>query len=96
MLAAAIAGYAFAPTAATARVGPTVRLAVRMSGDDPTANPFTQAINSFQEAMQNSPIANFKQSVAKMQAGEYDEATVSARLNGLIADTPVVMFSFST
>ena len=49
-----------------------------------------------QEAMQNSPVANLKQSLAKMQAGDYDVDAVSARLNGLISDTPAVMFSFST
>ena len=46
--------------------------------------------------MQNSPVANLKQSLAKMQAGDYDVDAVSARLNSLITDTPVVMFSFST
>jgi len=91
-----IAGAGFvAPTAAAARVSP-IRPAVRMSSDDPMANPVTQAINSFQETIQNSPIANFKQSLAKLQAGDYDVDAVSARLNGLIDDTPVVMFSFST
>ena len=60
------------------------------------APPPSQAINSLQEAMQNSPVANLKQSLAKMQAGDYDVDAVSARLNGLITDTPVVMFSFST
>ena len=98
LVAATIAGTAFfAPTASATRVAPTVRLAVRMSSEeDPTANPVTQAINSFQEAIQNSPVANFKQSLAKLQAGDYDVDAVSARLNGLITDTPVVMFSFST
>ena len=98
MLVAAMAGSAFfAPAVAASRVATTVRPAVRMSsGEDPTANPLTQAINSLQEAMQNSPVANLKQSLAKMQAGDYDVDAVSARLNGLITDTPVVMFSFST
>ena len=98
MLVAAMAGSAFfAPAVTASRVATTVRPAVRMSsGEDPTANPLTQAINSLQEAMQNSPVANLKQSLAKMQAGDYDVDAVSARLNGLITDTPVVMFSFST
>ena len=98
MLVAAMAGSAFfAPVATASRVATTVRPAVRMSsGEDPTANPLTKAINSLQEAMQNSPVANLKQSLAKMQAGDYDVDAVSARLNGLITDTPVVMFSFST
>jgi len=40
--------------------------------------------------------ANFKQGLAKLQAGNYDTDAVSAKLNGLINETPVVMFSFST
>ena len=97
MLVAVMAGSAFFAPAATASRVATTRPAVRMSsGEDPTANPLTQAINSLQEAMQNSPVANLKQSLAKMQAGDYDVDAVSARLNSLITDTPVVMFSFST
>ena len=98
MLVAVVAGSAFfAPAATASRVATTARPAVRMSsGEDPTANPLTQAINSLQESMQNSPVANLKQSLANMQAGDYDVDAVSARLNGLINDTPVVMFSFST
>ena len=50
----------------------------------------------FQEALQNSPVANLKKEFAKRQAGEYDEAATRARLEALIRDTPCVMFSFST
>ena len=98
MLVAVVAGSAFFVPAASASRAATARPAVRMSlGDeDPTANPLIQAVNSLQEAMQNSPVANLKQSLANMQAGDYDVDAVSARLNGLINDTPVVMFSFST
>jgi hypothetical protein len=64
-------------------------------GDDPTANPFIQAINSFQVAIQNSPVAEFKSKFAKLQAGDYDEAAVRAQLEDYIAQ-PAVMFSFTT
>ena len=98
MLVAVVAGSAFFVPAASASRAAAARPAVRMSSgdEDPMANPLIQAVNSLQEAMQNSPVANLKQSLAKMQAGDYDVDAVSARLNGLISDTPAVMFSFST
>ena len=98
MLVAVVAGSAFFVPAASASRAAAARPVVRMSSgdEDPTANPLIQAVNSLQEAMQNSPVANLKQSLAKMQAGDYDVDAVSARLNGLISDTPAVMFSFST
>ena len=71
------------------------RAAVRMAEEDPTANPFIQAINSFQVALQNSPVADFKSKLAKLQAGDYDEAAVKAQLEAYIAE-PAVMFSFTT
>ena len=71
------------------------RAAVRMAEEDPTANPFIQAINSFQVALQNSPVADFKSKLAKLQAGDYDEAAIKAQLEAYIAE-PAVMFSFTT
>ena len=95
MLVAASLGFA-SPVATMRTTAGGTRPAVRMMAEDPTGNPFIQAINSFQEAIQNSPAANFKKEFAKMQAGSYDEAQVKARLDSLITDTPCVMFSFST
>ncbi|KIY93373.1 hypothetical protein MNEG_14590 [Monoraphidium neglectum] len=37
-----------------------------------------------------------KKALAKMQAGDYDEAAVRTRLENLITTRPVVVFSFST
>ena len=71
------------------------RTAVRMSEDDPTGSPFIKAINSLQEAIQSSPAAQFKAKLAKMQAGNYDEAAVKKQLGDLMAE-PAVMFSFTT
>ena len=66
-----------------------------MASDDPTGNPVIQAINGLQEALQNSPVAQFKKNLAKLQAGSYDEAATKARLDAYIAE-PAVMFSFTT
>ena len=68
------------------------RSAVRMANEDPTGSPFIQAINALQEAIQTSPFANFKSKIAKMQAGDYDVASVKAALDGYISE-PVMMFS---
>ena len=69
--------------------------AVRMN-DDPIGSPLIKAINALQETLQQSPIAKFKKDLAKLQAGNYDEAAVQAKLTSLIADEPAVMFSFTT
>ena len=96
VLLAVSASHALCVGAATAPRSTTVRAAVRMQSEDPTANPFIQAINSLQEAIQNSPAANFKEKLAKMQAGDYDKPAVSAKLESLISDNGAVMFSFTT
>ena len=63
--------------------------------DDVIGSPVIKAINALQEAIQNSPAAQFKKGLAKMQAGDYDEAAVKAKLEAYIAE-PAVMFSFTT
>ena len=73
----------------------STRAAVSMN-EDPTGSPFIQAINALQEAIQTSPIAKFKKEFAKMQAGSYDEAATKKKLESQIADTPAIMYSFTT
>ena len=92
LLLACQATQAFAGAAAA---GAASRTAVRMQADDPIGSPFIKAINSLQEAFQNSPAAEFKKGLAKMQAGDYDEAAVKAKLDAYIQE-PAVMFSFTT
>ena len=78
---------------------PTVRsrAVVRMEDtDDVIGSPFIKAINSLQEAIQTSPAAKFKAGLAKLQAGDYDQAATKAELDGLISENRVVMFSFTT
>ena len=60
------------------------------------SNPFLAAINGLQEAMQESPVATLKKGFAKLQAGDYDEAAVKAKLEAQISDTPAIMYSFTT
>ena len=92
VLLACHAAHAFAgPSAA-----PRSRVVRMMANDDdPIGSPFMKAINALQEAVQSSPAAAFKKNLAKMQAGDYDEAEVQAKLNAYIAE-PAVMFSFTT
>ena len=54
------------------------------------------AMALLQEAMQESPVATLKKGFAKLQAGEYDEAAVKAKLEAQISDTPAIMYSFTT
>mmetsp|Transcript_8474 Transcript_8474/g.12834 ORF Transcript_8474/g.12834 Transcript_8474/m.12834 type:complete len:88 (+) Transcript_8474:66-329(+) len=37
-----------------------------------------------------------KKNLVKSQAGDYDEAAIQTRINTLVKDTPVLMFSFTT
>ena len=86
---------AFAAPAPVSRPVSRSRSAIRMQQDDPIGNPFIKAINALQEAVQNSPAAQFKSKLAKMQAGEYDEVATRAKLEQLMSE-PAVMFSFTT
>lgn len=47
-------------------------------------------------AVQNSPLAEGKKRLAKLQAGDYDVSTVQELIDETIQKNPVVMFSFST
>ena len=63
--------------------------------EDPTGSFGIQMINKLQEAIQQSPAAAFKKGLAKLQAGNYDEVAVRAKLDSLIAE-PAVMFCESS
>ena len=71
--------------------GPRVRMAEQPDLD----SPFLKAVNLLQETIQTSPVAKLKSSLAKLQAGAYDEAATREKLEQLVAQ-PAVMFSFST
>jgi glutaredoxin 3 len=72
------------------RVGP------RRGATTVRASAFENLINKVTVAVQKSPLAEGKKALAKLQAGEYDEAAVKNAIDGIIAGDKVVVFSFST
>ena len=42
----------------------------------------------------SDPIGSLKKNIAKVQASQYDEAAVRARLDGAISSTPCLVYSF--
>lgn len=92
-------GFGVAPARGISRATPiTLRggACMRPDEDDPTASPIMQAVNWLSQSVQQSPVAGLKKGLAKLQAGDYDEATTRAELDALIADNPVMVFSFTT
>lgn len=57
----------------------------------------TSVANKFSEAVASNPIGyRFKQWVADIVAGDYDEESVSRTVESFIADNEIAMFSFTT
>jgi hypothetical protein len=79
-----------------AATGRTPARAFRRAAVAPVRAGLSDLINTFTVAIQNSPLAAGKAALAKLQAGEYDEAKTQATLDRYIADNPVMMFSFSS
>ena len=53
-------------------------------------------INDLTIAIQKSPLSKGKAALAKLQAGQFDEAAVGKKVDDLIASNSVMVFSFST
>jgi len=62
--------------------------------DDPTKVWYAGLADAIQNVLTNSPLNEGKKALVKSLAGEYDQEAVRAKLNGLIADKPVLMLSF--
>lgn len=58
-------------------------------------SPLGQLIGFIAKGLSTGPLNEGKIWFAKLQAGEYDEAVVSAKLESYISSNPAVMFSFS-
>mmetsp|Transcript_5435 Transcript_5435/g.16083 ORF Transcript_5435/g.16083 Transcript_5435/m.16083 type:complete len:147 (-) Transcript_5435:142-582(-) len=58
-------------------------------------SPLGRAVGALAKFASESPLNDGKLWLAKMQAGEYDKGTVRAKVDSLIQDNPVVVFSFS-
>merc|ERR1719506_2407934 len=81
--------------AAEAFVAPRASSAPRvLYAEDPTKVWYAEIANTVQNLLTNSPLNEGKKALVKALAGPYDAAKVGARLDGLIADEPVLMLSF--
>ncbi|DBA99895.1 hypothetical protein WJX77_003942 [Trebouxia sp. C0004] len=60
------------------------------------ADGFQNLINQISEAVTNSPVNNLKKGIAKVQAGDYDEAAIKAKVDNYLNDNPVVVFSWTS
>ena len=65
-----------------------------LHAEDPTKVWYAEIANTVQNLLTNSPLNEGKKAVVKMLAGPYDEVAVRAKLDGLIAEEPVLMLSF--
>ena len=64
---------------------------------DPTDNILARFADSVQRFLAtNSLLSEGKKQLVKALAGEYDEAAIREKLNGLVNDNPVLMLSFTT
>jgi hypothetical protein len=53
------------------------------------ADGFQNLINQISEVVTNSPVNNLKKGIAKVQAGDYDEAAIRAKVDNYLNDNPV-------
>ena len=79
---------------AFATPGRSVRKTSALHAEDPTKVWYAELANGIQNVLTNSPLNEGKKAFVKMLAGPYDEQAVRAKLDGLIADEPVLMLSF--
>ena len=53
------------------------------------ADMFQNMINQLSEVVTNSPVNNLKKGIAKVQAGDYDEAAIKSKLDSYLKDNDV-------
>ncbi|DBB16626.1 hypothetical protein WJX82_010972 [Trebouxia sp. C0006] len=68
---------------------------VRRRAQVTRADGFQNLINQISEVVTNSPVNNLKKGIAKVQAGDYDEAAIRAKVDNYLNDNPVVVFSWT-
>ena len=61
----------------------------------PRADTFNNLINQLSEVVTNSPVNNLKKGIAKVQAGDYDEAAIKSQLNAYLSDNAVSFADWS-
>ena len=62
--------------------------------DDPTKVWYSGLADTVQNLLTNSPLNEGKKALVRALAGDYDQEATRAKLDGLIADNPVLMLSF--
>lgn len=53
------------------------------------ADGFQNLINQISEAVTNSPVNNLKKGIARVQAGDYDEAAIRSKVDNYLNANPV-------
>jgi hypothetical protein len=66
----------------------------RNDPEDPTKGFIASIADTVQNVLTNSPLNEGKKALVRSLAGDYDEAAIRSKLDGLISDKPVLMFSF--
>ena len=64
------------------------------NSNDPTKVWYAAIADTVQNILTNSPLNEGKKALVRKLAGEYDAVAVRAKLEGLIANEPVLMLSF--
>merc|ERR1719201_1114660 len=64
------------------------------NSNDPTKVWYAAIADTVQNVLTNSPLNEGKKALVRKLAGEYDAVAVRAKLEGLIANEPVLMLSF--
>ena len=62
--------------------------------DDPTKVWYAGLADAVQNVLTNSPLNEGKKALVKSLAGDYDVEATRAKLNGLVANEPVLFLSF--
>jgi hypothetical protein len=62
--------------------------------EDPTKVWYAGLADGIQNLLTNSPLNEGKKALVQSLAGDYDKAATRAKLDGLIAEKPVLMLSF--
>lgn len=62
--------------------------------NDPTKVWYSGFADTVQNLLTNSPLNEGKKALVRALAGDYDREATRAKLDGLIADNPVLMLSF--
>ena len=87
---------AFAPRPESTTQNALVVRQMSNGSDDPTKVWYAGFADKVQNVLTNSPLNEGKKALVRSLAGNYDQAAIQAKINGLIEEKPVLMLSFRT